>query len=340
MLRPRVVTALSVFGAIGACSSSPPAKPDAPSSAWQLGGTMPRRALDAGVAALGQVLVVAGGFDTGQSDGLETTPLVNTLDTTDGMWAKLPDLPVQWTDGNLAVVGDTLYLVGGFAGGLAGAGGVAQGQGFALDPLDPAWRSIPAMPAGLERGASGVVTAPSRIYLLGGASSTAALASCLEYDTVAGTWSRMPDLPALRAHPAAMRMTDGTLIVAGGVASLDASAPSSDVWALAPPGTMPQAWTARTPVPVAGRGSCAYGVVLGTLICAGGEADQLVRQDVESYDPYLDVWTTVPDSMPVPRAGTSGAAVGDRLFVPGGTATPTLDPTDTIYIYTPLDTAK
>jgi hypothetical protein len=59
---------------------------------------------------------------------------------------------------------------------------------------------------------------------------------------------------------------------------------------------------------------------------------------VASYDPYLDVWTA-GEAMPVERTGTQGAAAGGRLFVPGGAASAALEPTDTLYIYAPLDVA-
>lgn len=306
---------------------------------------MPRRALEPGVAALGQELVVAGGFDTSLAEGLDITARVDTFDTTSGTWGTLPDAPVKWTHLNLAVVGDRLYIAGGLEGaqGAQGAQNIAHGEGYVFDPIDKVWQPITAMDPADARGASGVVTAPGRIYLLGGASTTAALATCLEYDTIAGTWSHLPDLPAPRSHPAAMRMLDGTLIVAGGLASLDASAPQGEVWALPPPGAASRTWQPRaamqSPTDPDLRGGCAYGVVLGELVCAGGEGGQAARQVVESYAPYTNTWT-MREAMPVARAGVQGAALGGRLFVPGGAGTLALEPTDTLYIYTPLDTPQ
>jgi hypothetical protein len=333
---PRSLAPALVLVGVAACAKLP-AQPDAPASAWVLGPTMPRRALEPGVAALGQQLVVAGGFDTSLAEGLDITARVDAFDTTSSTWGTLPDAPVKWTHLNLAVVGDRLYI----AGGLEGTQSIAHGEGFVFDPIDKTWQPITAMDPADARGASGVVTAPGRIYLLGGASTTAALATCLEYDTITGTWSHLPDLPAPRSHPAAMRMLDGTLIVAGGLASLDASAPQGEVWALSPPGTATRTWQPRAamqpPTDPALRGGCAYGVVLGELVCAGGEAGQAASTVALGYDPYLDHWT-MHESMPVARAGAAGAALGGRLFVPGGAVTPTLDPTDTLYIYTPLDT--
>lgn len=299
---------------------------------------MPRRALEPGVAALGQAVVVAGGFDTSVREGLDITGRVDIFDPIAGTWGTLPDAPVRWTHANLAAVGGTLYLLGG----LEGVQYQARGEAFALDSLDHVWRPIAAMDPADARGASGVVTAPGRVYLLGGASSTAALATCLEYDITADRWTRLPDLPAPRSHPAAMRMSDGTLIVAGGLASLDASDPRGEVWALPPPGAASRVWQPRAamhqPADADTRGGCAYGVVFGELVCAGGEGGQAARRVVESYDPYTDVWTA-REAMPVERAGTQGAVVGGRLFVPGGAGTLAIEPTDTLYIYEPLDTA-
>jgi len=289
---------------------------------------MPRRALDAGVAAYGLRVVVAGGFDSAAG---HVAARVYELDTTLPGWSRLRDTPVRWTSPNLAAVGGTVYLLGGIDG-----QGIAHAEAFVLGPLDGGWKPIAAMDPGDARGASGVATAPGRIYLLGGASSTGPLASCLEYNIATGEWGRLPDLPAPRAHPAVMRRLDGTLIVAGGFESLDASQPRAEVWALPPPGSVEQAWQSRA-APSAPRGGCAYGVVLGQLVCAGGDGPAASTL-VESYDPYTDVWTA-GEAMPVARTGTQGAAVGGRLYVLGGDDPLARVATDTLYIYAPLDTA-
>ena len=89
------------------------------------------------------------------------------------------------------------------------------------------------------------------------------------------------------------------------------------------------------------RGGCVYGVLQGQLVCAGGEAgpvDSPTLTTVESYDPIGDVWSSL-SPMPSPRGGTQGAAIGQRLFVPGGAARVAFEPTDTIWVFAPLDTA-
>jgi hypothetical protein len=313
-----------VLVALVACSSEP-SHPDAPASAWSAGPALPRRALDAAVASAGQRVAVVGGFD-----GTEVTARADAFDPAENRWVPLADAPVAWTSGNLAAVGGSLYLLGGLD-----AAGQARGEGFVLDVLGEAWHEVTAMDVPAVRGAAGVATAPGHVYLLGGVSSTGPLASCLEYDVAADRWSWLPELPAPRAHPAAMRRPDGTLLVAGGFESADASAPRSEVWALPP---LARAWELRRSPERVARGGCAYGVVLSQLICAGGQGDPQAGTVVESYDPYLDMWTD-GEAMPAPRAGTPGAALGARLYVPGGADPLAAAPTDTLYIYAPLDTA-
>ena len=316
--------------ALAACggSSGPGPRPDGPSSHWSQGPDIPVPRLEPGVTALGQRVVVLGGFDTDLMAGLDITRRVDVYDPLDNTWSQLPDAPVAWTHVQLAAIGTTLYLLGG----LEGQTYVARGESFALDTLDPMpmWRPLATMPAGLERGSAAVVVSGSRIYLLGGAGTTGALATNLYYDTLSDTWGQlMPDLPAPRSHPAGMRRVDGTLVVAGGLATLDSSSQAGDTWQLLPLGTT---WMVGMPMPEP-RGGCAYGQIQGQLVCAGGEAGPSAYKSVESYDPLADMWTEL-EPMPEPRAGTQGAAIGDRLFVPGGARQLVFEPTATLYVYT------
>ena len=143
----------------------------------------------------------------------------------------------------------------------------------------------------------------------------------------------LPDLPAPRSHPATMRMADGTLIAAGGLATLDAFSAATDVWAL-PIGATE--WQPRASMPTR-RGGCAYGVLRGELVCAGGEVDQAALSTVESYDAILDVWTARA-TMPAATAGTQGAVIANRLYVPGGSRTLNFQPESSLYVFSPLDT--
>lgn len=292
---------------------------------------MPSPRLEPGVAASGQRLFVVGGFDQNVQQGLRVTRDVIMLDPFTGEWLSLQQAPVAWTHINLAASGSTLYILGG----LEGPNFNARGEAFALDldRPDAQWRELRTMPAGFERGAAGVVVAPPHIYLLGGASTSGAVATNLEYNLSMDTWVVLPSLPGPRSHPAATRMVDGTLIVAGGLATLDSTQPLADVWALPPMGTE---WVQRMSTMSGARGGCAYGTIFGQLVCAGGEAGGTALTTVESYDPVNDRWTTLPD-MPAPRAGTQGAVIGGRLYIPGGASALQFEPLSSVLVLSYFD---
>lgn len=295
---------------------------------------MPGPRLESGVTSLGQRVVVLGGFYQNEAQGLGITTDVIEYDmfaASGERWRMLRSAPVVWTHANLASSAATLYLLGG----AEGTDFVARGDSFALDTNGPdaMWRSISPIPTSYEpRSSAGVVVGPPFIYLVGGATQTDAVASVIAYNFSLDTWSRLPDLPAKRSHPAAMRMPDGTLIVAGGLETIDSSSAKGDVWSLPPGGTE---WQPRAPM-LQARGGCAFGVVFQQLICAGGEAGSSALRTVERYDPINDVWSQLED-MPDQRAGTQGAVVGGRLFVPGGARTLTFSPTNTLYAFSFLE---
>ncbi len=321
------VVRLTFLVVVVGCSSSP-GSVDAPSAPWTA-ITMPRAALEPGVAALGTRIVMLGGFDTGLEAGLHITTSVDVYDTLAASWSILPAAPVAWTHVDLASSAGTLYLLGG----TSGQEFTAEGAAYKLEVGGDAWLPIAPLPTGMERGAAGVVVSPPHIFLIGGASTTSALASCLDYNLMTDTWSMLPDLPAARSHPAAMRRADdGELIVAGGLATLDASQPQRDVWSLATGAT---AWVAKAPMPTP-RGGCAYGPIGGHLLCAGGEANQAALHVVEEYEPSTDTWAALPD-IPMARAGTQGVVVGEQLYIPGGAQQLKFEPTDQLYVFRPLN---
>lgn len=322
MDRPDRSLALAALLFAAGCADEPACEERPP---WTDAAELPGPRLEPGVAAMGTRLIVVGGFSSGS---LEISRQVLALDTFSDGWIALPDAPVAWTHANVASIGGTLLLLGG----LSGSDFVAHGESYALDLGGQVWAALPAMPPGYERGAAGVVVSPPSVFLLGGASSTGAHATNLVFDLRDGSWSTtLPDLPVARSHAAAMRMDNGTLIVAGGLSELNA--PLSDVWAL-PLGAT--AWEPRTAMPTA-RGGCAYGAAGGQLVCAGGEAGSAALIEVESYNPVLDIWTTQPALTPA-RAGTQGAMIGQRLFVPGGSNTLAFEPVATVSVFSLIDT--
>jgi N-acetylneuraminic acid mutarotase len=82
-------------------------------------------------------------------------------------------------------------------------------------------------------------------------------------------------------------------------------------------------WTERAPMPTA-RGGIAGVAVEGQLYVFGGEGNRArpdgVFPQVEAYDPATDTWRSLPP-MGIPRHGIQAAAIGNRIYIPGGATT-------------------
>jgi N-acetylneuraminic acid mutarotase len=312
----------SVLLLVAACGSSahaPDATPDA--SAWTAGPNLPGPRLLPSVAALGDRLIVADGFD----QGLNIVTEVDALDTATGTWSRLPDAPVAWTHADLAAANGSLYLLGG----LETQNFDVNGSSWVLDATATQWRALRSMDAGRARGAAGVAVRPPYIYLIGGGQQNTSVALVDAYDIATDQWVSLPDLPSPRSHPGATVLPDGTLLCVGGLVTLDSTQPLAEVWALPVNAT---AWQPRAPMPTA-RGGMACGLFGTRFVCAGGEADDTARDEVEAYDWAHDTWTSLP-KLPMPRAGTQGAAIGTRLYVPGGAHRIAYVPDDTMDVLT------
>ena len=191
----RAAATLTAHASIAACAAcgSPAAHPDATPTAWTTESTLPAARIEPAVAALGQQLVVYGGFDQFDAATYHITDRVDVYDTATKTWSTLPPPPVAWTHAQMAVLGTTLYLLGGLEGQYT-----AHGDSYALDTQTPGaqWRTLAPMPTGSERGSAGIVVAPPRIYLFGGAPSSPnvcvppTLSRCSRRSTTTRSWTR------------------------------------------------------------------------------------------------------------------------------------------------------
>jgi hypothetical protein len=310
---------LIALAACGSHAGAPDAVPDA--SPWSAGPTLPNPRLLGSVAAIGARLVIADGFDV----NIKIVSEVDALDTTNDTWSRLPDTPVAWTHGDMVGSGGSLYLLGGLETDMYNV----NGSSFVLASAATTWTSLAPQPAGLERGAAGIVARAPYIYVIGGAVQNTSVQTVLAYNISNDTWTQLPDLPGPRSHPGAGILPDGTLLVVGGLQTLDSTMPIADVVEL-PVGS--PTWVTKTAMPTA-RGGMACGMFGTRFVCAGGEADDTARNETEAYDWANDTWSELAP-MPLPRAGTQGAAIGTGLYVPGGADRIAYIPEDTMDILT------
>jgi hypothetical protein len=315
---------------VAACKPHAPIPLDTPASPWSMGSDVPDPRFQPGVTALGQSVAVVDGWDT----PTELTTRVDQYDTTHGTWlAPLTDAPVARHDPQVAVIGTTLFLLGGLD-----EAGMAYADCYALNTQfgSGAWQPIAPIPAGFERGAAAVITTAPRIYLIGGEASGAALASAIFYDSIADAWTTtggLPDLPAPRDRPAAIRRIDGTFVIAGGLAGVTADTAVADTDLLTPDQqTGSGAWVAATAMPDA-TGGCAYGAIADQLLCGGGSAGTSAVATMQGYASLSDTWTSYA-AMPEPRTGAGGIAIANSLYVVGGAPTLAVAPTSTLFVFT------
>lgn len=129
------------------------------------------------------------------------TPAVNhsttaaaCFDPATRVWHDLPPLPEPRSSHDLAVVGDTLYVVGGWN--MLGADGEDWAETMLtldLTAAEPVWRSLPQP---FERRALIVAVADGRLHVMGGFTPEEDASLRLDiFDPAAGTWSRGPDIP-------------------------------------------------------------------------------------------------------------------------------------------------
>ena len=154
----------------------------------------------------GQMLVVGG-----YHDGAPTT---NVWALTQGRWETLPSLPQPRAAAAAAVVGDTLYVVGGVT--QTPLGRELARNALALDLRARRWRTIPG-PTRREHLAA--AASGGRVYALGGrlAGVDTNRTELEVYDAPARRWRRLPPIPQARGGTGAAAL-NGRIVSVGGEA--------------------------------------------------------------------------------------------------------------------------
>ena len=243
-------------------------------------------------------------------------------------WSNGFDQPFATSEAQGLALGGKLYSFGGFD--FTKACCTPTARAYRMDP-STGWTASAPMPAqnGTGRGGvthAGMATDGTFIYWAGGYTSDAAGTGQIfgtrevwRYDPVADTYSRMPDLPLIRAA-GQLEYLNGGLHYFGGTNSTR-TADVGEHWELDLANTA-AGWVARAPLPNP-RNHLGSTVLGGVIYAVGGQHGHdsaLVTQtQVDRYDPATDTWTRVAD---LPRAighiASSVFATDGRLVVLGG----------------------
>ncbi|GEM_PF-1563428 len=281
-------------------------------------------------------------------------------------WSSKTPMPTARVSPAAAVVGDQLYVIGGFTD-LAGTFSVVE----VYDPTTDSWSSKTPMPT--SRGRLALAVIDEMIYAIGGNEGESAVEA---YDPFTNTWTSKASLTAGRLAPAA-GVINGKLYVAGGTFSpdslqtLEVYDPATNTWTLNAPMPTPRfllaagaidgklyavggansvhggsglavlevydpvsnTWATKAPM-LTPRSDLAAAVIDGKLYVVGGfSAESTTGSELEVYDPISDQWSTL-SLMSTPRGGLAASALGGKLYTTGGTFLPGDTPHATLEQYT------
>ncbi len=202
---------------------------------------------------------------------------------------------------------------------------------------DPAGGATPSASVAERWAATAVVLADGSVLVVGGTTggnSDKAVATAQLYVPTAGGWRDAATMGERRSYPAAARLPDGRVLVAGGsrdgapLASCEIYDPSVDRWSPAAPMTVARSFFDLVDLPD------------GRLLAAGGGTSggkHPATKTAEVYDPASGSWSRT-GSMTKPRAFAATASLSDgRVIVAGGTPVyfGTISPMRTTEIWDP-----
>jgi N-acetylneuraminic acid mutarotase len=231
-------------------------------------------------------------------------------------WERGEVVPHLRLEGATAVLGDTVYLLGGVGPGdtLSAIRTVDR-----FDQRGRRWSLGPALPRAVSHIQAAVV-GDSTIWIAGGflgRHGGPPTAEVWRLDRRLGQWVAGPSLPEARGGGALVAIGD-TLFYAGGWGE-DRATDRAEVWQLLP---RARAWRVRAALPIP-RGDAAAVTHAGRLLLIGGQQGHdrapVDLADAWAYDPRTDRWSERA-AMPATRSHMTSATVrwGDWVLVAGG----------------------
>lgn len=305
----RIVTTLAVVALVlvGCSKDDSPGRPATsgtpePRDEWQARPPMPHARAAHAVVSTGTAIYALAGTGAGGEPVLPVERYDGTA------WAAEATLPGDGLNAPAAaVVGDTIYLVGGFN----TTTNVPTDRVLTYNCATKAWGEAAPLPA--PRGGHAAAVLGGKVHVLGGGNSRSTIADHTAYDPTTNTWASLAPLPRAMGSPAAV-VFGGKLYSVGG-----RSGPSDfgDVHVYDP------AANAWSPGPaVEPRGTAGAVAYRGSIYLFGGES-QTKRASLGSVlrlDPARGTWEELPP-MPTPRTFARAVVFGDSVYVVGGSPT-------------------
>ncbi len=297
---------------------------------WILLAPYPDPSEEPGGAVVDGKLYVMGGI----KPLWQPTGVVYAYDPQANVWTARKPMPKPMHHNAITVLDGKIYLFGGFMLPQSGPPAwVTINSAWRYDPATDVWTELAPMPT--ARGAAAAAVVNGKIYVVGGAAPlegdsrpvhplrpNRSLGTVEEYDPATNTWRTRVSMPVARNHVAIGAVNGKVYVIGGrlGSAFITAVPSNTDLVQEYDPAT--DVWALKAPMPTP-RSGVAYAVIGDKIYVAGGEAQTpeyfAAFRALEVYDPATNRWEKLP-SMPIPRHGIAGAALGNRFHLVGGYA--------------------
>ncbi|MFT3785809.1 MAG: kelch repeat-containing protein [Tepidisphaeraceae bacterium] len=198
---------------------------------WTRMADLPMKLTHAGTATDGRYIYLVGGYTVNQANTQQVFGVVNCFrfDTQTETWSTMPNLPERRGAGGLALVGRTLYYMGGFDGDMQhDRDEIYQ---LDLDAATPTWTLKGHMPE--PRNHYGITTIDGNVYVMLGQTGNDATAvfkrNAWRWNVATDTWTALADAPT----PARSHIWSSTLVYQGRILLLGGETYGSDpdhVW--------------------------------------------------------------------------------------------------------------
>jgi len=260
-------------------------------------------------------------------------------------WQPAAPQPYGVAEGQGVAVGDKLYVFGGFDSQRGCC--TPTERAHVYDVATDSWNVLADLPAmnGTGNGGvthAGVATDGTDIFLASGYTSNDSgrgqifgTREVWQYVVASDAYTRLPDLPAVRAA-GQLEYLNGSLYYFGGT-DKSRDQDTSDLYILDLKGGA-TSWREGAPLPN-GRHHMGSAVLNGKIYAVGGQHDHdnklTTQADVHAYTPESDSWEQLAD---LPKAlshiANSTFVLDGRIVVAGGEVAHG-DPVDDVFAYTP-----
>ncbi len=243
---------------------------------------------------------------------------VNSYNTSTNEWSELTPMPMPMTEGGIGLIGDKIYLVGGYKNANQDDW-VATDSILEYDPSLDSWTFKKKCP--FKIGSSAYCVMNDNIYLFGGWGDPLPDVyypyDAMTYDPKNELWdtTSLPDMQYPHLMHGTAEVLNGDIYLLGGVG-------------LAPQYTLQRSekfdgekWEsiAEMPVPVTLHKSIVYD---NKILVFGGDSVWSSNKSystnfIQEYNPASDSWRLM-ESMPFQRTAMTGGKVGNYVYLMGG----------------------